>query len=69
MQNVVPKIGRPILQQPMFNWEAKIYIGNPKLHTRGKQYILILQYVANRKNSNLKNWLDRKGLQFLEILT
>ena len=23
MQNAVPRIGRPVMQQPLFNWEAE----------------------------------------------
>ena len=65
-----PKLGSSALKQPQFNWEVA------DKYTEWKAFILEVRNVLStynaheqEKNCNGKNWLDRKGLPYLEGLT
>ena len=65
-----PKLGSPALKQPQFNWEAA------DKYTEQKAFILKVRNVLSTYNAQeqekittVKNWLGRKGLQYLESLT
>ena len=69
MMNAVPKIGGPIRQQPTFNWEAE------DKYRKLKNFIQEVNNIIESYNmlqtgriTITKNWLGRKGLQFLEAL-
>ena len=65
-----PKLGRPAMKQPSFNWEAddkynelktfRLEVSNiPTMYNTPQEEQLVM----------VKNWLGRKGLQFIELLT
>ena len=65
-----PKLGGPVLKQPQFNWEV-----DDKC-TEWKVFILEVRNVLSTYNAHeqekiamVKNWLGRKGLDYLEGLT
>ena len=51
IQNIGPRLGRPIMKQPTFNWEAGDKYNK---QTRGKQYLQIIQHTTSRTDSNHK---------------
>ena len=64
------KIGGPNMKQPTFNWEAEGKYC--KLKTFRPEVNNILSTYNTQQMEQLvmvKNWLGRKGLQFLETLT
>ena len=65
-----PKKGRPAMKQPTFNWDKKDKYS--KLKTFRLEVNNILSTYNTPQTEQLaiaKNWLGRKGLQFLEMLT
>ena len=65
-----PKLGGPALKQPQFNWEAA------EKYTKWKAFTLEARNVLSTYNTQeqdkiaiVKNWLDRKGLHYIESLT
>ena len=65
-----PKLGTPTLKQPNFNWEA------PDKYTKWKAFILEVRNMLSTYNAQeadkiamVKNWLGRKGLHYIELLT
>ena len=65
-----PKLGGPTLKQPNFNWEAL------DKYTEWRAFILEVRNVLSIYNSHetdkimmVKNWLERKGLHYIENLT
>ena len=65
-----PKVGSPALKQPQFNWDVA------DKYTEWKAFIyevrnMISTYNAHQqeKITMVKNWLDRKGLYYIESLT
>ena len=65
-----PKLGNPVLKQPNFNWEAA------DKYTEWKAFILKVRNVLSTYKAQeldnitiVKNWLDRKGLHYIENLT
>ena len=65
-----PKIGRPAMKQPTFNWETE------DKYSKLKTFRLEVNNILSTYNTPqaeqlvmVKNWLGRKGLQFLETLT
>ena len=65
-----PKLGGPVLKQPQFNREAT------DKYTEWKAFILEVRNVLSMYNAQeqdkitmVKNWMGRKGLHYLEILT
>ena len=69
-QNAGLRLGRPVMQQPTFNWEAddkynELINFRPKVNNIFKLYSI----PQAEQIAIIKNWLCRKGLQFLESLT
>ena len=64
-QNVGPKMGRLMMKQPTFNWEA-VHQWAEKLQIRGKLCIHIIQHATKGKDSIQKKFAQQKGLPFLE---
>ena len=65
-----PKIGRPAMKQPAFNWETEdMYnkFNTFKLEVSNK--VSIYNTPQIEQLVMVKNWLGRKGLHFLETLT
>ena len=65
-----PKIGGPAMKKPTFNWDSEDKYS--KLKTFKLEVNNILSTYNTLKAEQLemvKNWLGRKGLQFLETLT
>ena len=65
-----PRLGSPALKQPTFNWEAT------DKYTEWKAFTLKVQNVISSYNVQegekitiIKNWLGRRGLQFIDSLT
>ena len=65
-----PKIGRPAMKQPTFNWEAD------DKYRKLKTFRLEVNNILTTYNTSqieqlavIKNWLCRKGLQFIELFT
>ena len=65
-----PKIGRPTMKQPSFNWEADTK------YSKLKNFRLEVNNILATYNTHqpeqlaiVKNWSDRKGMQFIELLT
>ena len=65
-----PKLGGPALKQPNFNWEA------PDKYTEWKAFILQVRNMLPTYNAQeadkiamVKNWLGRKGLHCIQLLT
>ena len=65
-----PKIGGPTMKQPIFNWNAQ------DKHSKLKTFRLevnndlsIYNTPETDKLAVVKNWLGRKGLQYLETST
>ena len=65
-----PKIGGPTMKQPTFNWETK------DKYSKLKTFKLEVNNILSTYNTPqieqlvmVKNWLGRKGLQFLETPT
>ena len=67
---VGPKIGRPAMKQPSFNWEADIKYCKCKTFRLEVNNILTMYNTPQTEPlAIVKNWLGRKGLQFIESLT
>ena len=65
-----PKVGSPTMKQPKFNWDSEDKCN--ELKTFKLKVNNILSTYNNLQVEQLamvKNWLERKGLQFLETLT
>ena len=65
-----PKTDRPAMKQPSFNWEAD------DKYSKCKNFRLEVNNIISSYNTLhaeqlviVKNWLGRKGLQFMESLT
>ena len=65
-----PKIGRPAMKLPTFNWEME------DKHSKLKTFRLEVNNILSTYNTPqaeqlmmVKSWLGRKALQFLEMLT
>ena len=65
-----PKLGGPVLKQPLFNWEATDKYMEWKAFRLEVRNVLFM-YNAKEKDkiAMVKNWLGRKGLHYLESLT
>ena len=69
-QNTGPWLGRPVMKHPNFNWEAEDKYNKLKnFRLEVNNFFQILQHPTNRKASNYKNWLGRKGLKGIASLT
>ena len=65
-----PKIGRTATKQPSFNWEADDRYSEHKVFRLEVNNILTMYNTPQKEQvAMVKNWLGRKGLQFLESLT
>ena len=65
-----PKIDGPVMKQPTFNWEVDDK--HNELKTFRLEVNNVLSAYSTPQTEQLaivKNWLGRKGLQFLESLT
>ena len=65
-----PRLGSPALKQPTFNWKAT------DKYTESKAFMLEVQNVIpsyniqeGEKITIIKNWIGRRGLQFIDSLT
>ena len=65
-----PKLGGPAMKQPSFNWEADDKYSELKTFRLEVNNILT---TYNRPQAEqlamVNNWLGRRGLQFIELLT
>ena len=65
-----PKIGGPAMKQPSFNWEAdEKYSKLKKFRLEVNNIISTYRTPQAEQLAIVKNWLGRKGLQFMELLT
>ena len=69
-QNVGPRLGRHMMKQLTFNWEAEdeyseLMNFRIKVNIRFKSYGM----AQAEEIAIIKKWLGRKGLQFLESIT
>ena len=65
-----PKIGRPAMKQPTFNWEVDDkYNGLKTFRLEVNNILSTYNTPPTEQLAVVKNWLGRKGLQFLESLT
>ena len=65
-----PKVGGPTMKQPMFNWNAQDKYSELKTFRLEVNNILSTYNTQQAdKLAQVKNWLGRKGLQYLETLT
>ena len=65
-----PKIGRPAMKQPTFNWEADNKYGELKTFRLEVSNILTTYNTPQTEQlAMVKNWLGRKCLQFIALLT
>ena len=67
---VGPKIGRPTMKQSSFNWQVDDKYSEPK-NIRLEVNNISTSYNTHHTDqlAIVKNWLGRKGLQFIESLT
>ena len=64
-----PKIGSPTMRQPMFNWNAQYKYSELKTFRLEVNNVLSTYNTPQTEKLVLgKNWLGRKGLQYLETL-
>ena len=64
------KMGRPAMKQPRFNWEAEDkYSKLKKLRLEVSNIISTDNTPQAEQLAIVKNWLGRKSLQFIELLT
>ena len=64
-----PKVGGPAMKQPTFNWETEDKYSKLKTFKLGINNVLSMYNTPQAEQLVMvKNWLGRKGLQFLEIL-
>ena len=62
-----PKIGRPTMKQPSFNWEADDKYRECKTFRLEVSNTLTMYNTPQTEQlAMVKNWLGRKGLQFIE---
>ena len=65
-----PKIGSPTMKQPTFDWDAEDNYSELKTFRLEVNNILSTYNTPQTDKLTLvKNWLGRKGLQYLETLT
>ena len=65
-----PKMGRPAMKQPSFNWEADNKYSELKAFRLEVSNILTMYNTPQTEQlAIIKNWLGRKHLQFIESLT
>ena len=65
-----PTIGSPTMKQPMFDWNAKDKYSELKTFRLEVNNVLSTYNTPQAdKLALVKNWLGRKGLQYLETLT
>ena len=65
-----PKLGGPALKQPQFNWETADKYSEWKAFTLEVRHVLSTYNAQEQdKIALVKNWLDRKGLHYIESLT
>ena len=65
-----PKIGGPAMKQATFNWEVEDKYNELKTFRLEVNNVLTTYSTLQAEQvAIVKNWLDRKGLQFLESLT
>ena len=63
------KIGRPAMKQPSFNWEADDkYSGLKNFRLEVNNMISSYNTPHAEQLVIVKNWLGRKGLQFIKLL-
>ena len=69
-QNAGPRLGRPMMKQPTFNWEVKVKYNELK-NFRLEVNNIFKSYSTPQAEqiAIIINLLGRKGLQFLESLT
>ena len=64
------KIGRPAMKQPTFNWEADDkYNGLKTFRLEVNNILSTYNMPQTEQSAIVKNWLGKRGLQFLESLT
>ena len=64
------KIGRPAMKQPSFNWEKDDKYSKLRNFRLEVNNIITLYNTPHAEQLVIvKNWLGRKGLQFIESLT
>ena len=67
---VAPKLGRPAMKQPSFNWEEGDKDNELKTFRLEVNNILTMYNTPQREQLVMaKNWLGRKGLIFIELIT
>ena len=65
-----PKLGGPTMKQPLFDWDAQDKYSELKTFQLEVNNILSTYNTPQtEKLALVKNWLGRKGLQYLEMLT
>ena len=65
-----PKLGSPVLKQPLLNWETADKYTEWKAFIPEVRNVLSTYYAQEQdKIAIVKNWLGRKGLHYLESLT
>ena len=64
-----PRLGGPALKQPTFNWEATDKYTEWKAFMLKVQNIIPSYNVQGEKTTIIKNWLGRRGVQFIDSLT
>ena len=65
-----PKIGRPAMKQPVFIWEADNKYRTLKTFRLEVNNVLTMYDTPQTEQlAIVRNWLGRKGLQFIESLT
>ena len=68
-QNAGPRLGRPLMKQPTFNLEKNRYNEFKNFRLEVNNRLKLYSMPQAEKIAITKNWLGRKGLQFLESLT
>ena len=70
IQNAGPRLGRSIMKQPAFNWQEEETCNELK-NFRLEVNNMFKSYSTPQavQIAIIRNWLGRKGLQFLETLT
>ena len=65
-----PKLGGPAMKQPTFDWDAQDkYIELKTFRLEANNVLPTYNTPQMDKLVLVKNWLGRKGLQYLEMLT
>ena len=65
-----PKLGGPTMKQPLFDWDAQDKYSELKtFRLEVNNFLSTYNTPQTDKLALVKNWLGRKGLQYLEMLT